>query len=61
MYRSKSGTSHYSHVGVVDGKVKIKLSLRLTKNHAFFDLGTRWRCVVGFTPRPLYPPRVLIG
>jgi hypothetical protein len=21
------------------------------------DLGTRWRCVVSFTPRPLYPPR----
>jgi hypothetical protein len=24
--------------------------------HAFFDLGTRWRWVVSFTPRPLYPP-----
>jgi hypothetical protein len=23
--------------------------------HSFFDLGTRWRCVVSFTPRPLYP------
>jgi hypothetical protein len=23
--------------------------------HAFFDLGTRWRWVVSFTPRPLYP------
>jgi hypothetical protein len=22
--------------------------------HAFFDLGTRWRWVVSFTPRPLY-------
>jgi hypothetical protein len=21
----------------------------------FFDLGTRWRLVVSFTPRPLYP------
>jgi hypothetical protein len=24
---------------------------------AFFDLGTRWRWVVSFTPRPLYPQR----
>jgi hypothetical protein len=23
--------------------------------HAFFDLGTRWRRVVSFTLRPLYP------
>jgi hypothetical protein len=23
--------------------------------HAFFDLGTRWKWVVGYTPRPLYP------
>jgi hypothetical protein len=23
--------------------------------HAFFDLGTRWRWVVSFTPRPIYP------
>jgi hypothetical protein len=23
--------------------------------HAFFELGTRWRWVVSFTPRPLYP------
>jgi hypothetical protein len=23
--------------------------------HAFFDFGSRWRCVVSFTPRPLYP------
>jgi hypothetical protein len=23
--------------------------------HAFFDLGTRWRWVVSFTPQPLYP------
>jgi hypothetical protein len=22
--------------------------------HSFFDLGTRWRWVVSFTPRPLY-------
>jgi hypothetical protein len=25
--------------------------------HSFFDLGTGWRWVVGFTPRPLYPRR----
>jgi hypothetical protein len=24
------------------------------KLHAFFDLGTRWRWVVSFRPRPLY-------
>jgi hypothetical protein len=24
------------------------------QHHAFFDLGTRWRWVVSFTPRPLY-------
>jgi len=23
--------------------------------NAFFDLGTRWKLVVGFMPRPLYP------
>jgi hypothetical protein len=23
--------------------------------HTFFDLGIRWRGVVSFTPRPLYP------
>jgi len=23
--------------------------------HTFFDLGTRWRWVVSFTPRQLYP------
>jgi hypothetical protein len=23
--------------------------------HSFFDLGTRWRWVVSFMPRPLYP------
>jgi hypothetical protein len=23
--------------------------------HSFFDLGSRWRWVVSFTPRPLYP------
>jgi hypothetical protein len=22
---------------------------------SIFDLGTRWRCVVNFTPQPLYP------
>jgi hypothetical protein len=49
-------------------KVKVKLSLWLTKHHAMkaywrsggiapriLDLGTRWRRVVSFTPRPLYP------
>jgi hypothetical protein len=49
-------------------KVKVKLSLCLTKHHAMKtywrsggiaprirDLGTRWRWVVSFTPRPLYP------
>jgi hypothetical protein len=47
--------------------ILFKLSLCLTKRHAmktywgmevqlhaFFDLGTRWRWVVSFTPRPLY-------
>jgi hypothetical protein len=24
---------------------------------AFFDLGTRWRWVASFTPRPLYPQK----
>jgi hypothetical protein len=49
-------------------KVKIKLSLFLTKLHAMktywgsggialriLDLATRWRWMVSFTPRPLYP------
>jgi hypothetical protein len=49
-------------------KVKAKLSLCLTKHHAMKaywgsggiapripDLGTRWRWVVSFTPRQLYP------
>jgi hypothetical protein len=49
-------------------KVKVKLSLCLTKHHAMktywgnggiapriLDLGTRWRWVVSFAPRPLYP------
>jgi hypothetical protein len=47
---------------------KVKLSLCLTKHHAMktywgsggiapriLDLGTRWRSVISFTPRPLYP------
>jgi hypothetical protein len=51
----------------VRGK-KVKLSLCLTKHHAMKtywgiggiatripDLGTRWKWVVSFTPRPLYP------
>jgi hypothetical protein len=49
-------------------EVKVKLSLCLTKHHAMktyygsggiasriLDLGTRWRWVVSFTSRPLYP------
>jgi hypothetical protein len=48
-------------------KVKVTLSLRLTKHHAMktwgsggkaphiLDLDTRWRWVVSFTPRSLYP------
>jgi hypothetical protein len=48
-------------------KVKVKLSLCLTKHHSMktywgsgdissriLDLGTRWRWVFSFTPRPLY-------
>jgi hypothetical protein len=48
--------------------VKVKLSMCLTKHQAMkrywasggiapriLDLGTRWRWVVSFTPRPLYP------
>jgi hypothetical protein len=48
--------------------IEVKLSRCLTKHHAIkeywgsgdiapriFDLGTRWRRVVSFTPRPLYP------
>jgi hypothetical protein len=49
-------------------KVKVKLSLCFTKHHSMktcwgsggiapriLDLGTRWRCVVSFTLRPLFP------
>jgi hypothetical protein len=49
-------------------EVKVKLSCALTKHHAtnaywmsggivphILELGTRWRWVVSFTPRPLYP------
>jgi hypothetical protein len=48
-------------------KVKVKLSLCLAKHHAMktywgsgdvaphvLNLGTRWRWVVSFTPRPFY-------
>jgi hypothetical protein len=58
----------YIHVCVCV-KVKVK-SLYLTKHHAMKtywgcrgiapripDLGIRWRWVVSFTPRPLYPQR----
>jgi hypothetical protein len=54
--------------GTHGGGVKVKLPLCLTKHHAMktywrsggiapriLDLGTRWRWVVSFTPRPLYP------
>jgi hypothetical protein len=45
------------------GKVKLSLCTKPWRRfggvevwlHAFFDLGTRWRWVVSFTPRPLYP------
>jgi hypothetical protein len=58
------------NVGVIvnNKRQKVKLSLCLTKHHAMkaywgrggiasriIDLGTRWRWVVSFTPRPLYP------
>jgi hypothetical protein len=36
------------------GKGKV-VPVLLTEHHSFFDLGTRWRWVVSFTPRPLYP------
>jgi hypothetical protein len=52
------------------GAVKVKLSQCLTKHHAMktywgsgdiapriLDVGTRWRWIVSFTPRPLYPQR----
>jgi hypothetical protein len=55
-------------VEIQDGKVKVKFSLCLTKHHAMklywgnggvasriLDLGTRWRQVVSFTSRALYP------
>jgi len=29
--------------------------------HAFFDIGTRWRRVVSFTPHPKKEPQVPIG
>jgi hypothetical protein len=32
-----------------------KLNQHQPKLHSFFDLGTRWRWVVSFMPRPLYP------
>jgi hypothetical protein len=54
--------------GSLQVKGKVKLSLCLTKHHTMktyrrsgciapcnLDLGTRWRWVVSFTPRPLYP------
>jgi hypothetical protein len=57
-----------SHSFIHSIKVKVKLSLCLTKHRAMktywesgnigpriIDLGTRWRWVVSFTPRLLYP------
>jgi hypothetical protein len=60
---------HFREAGTVNWMgVKIKLSLCLTKHHAMktywrsgciapriLDIGSRWRWVVSFTPRPLYP------
>jgi hypothetical protein len=58
------------HLGAIYevNKVKVKLSLCLTKHYVMktywrsggialhvLDLGTRWRWVVSFAPRPLYP------
>jgi hypothetical protein len=53
---------------IIQSRVKVKLSLCLTKHHAMktycgsgdialrsLDIGTIWRWVVSFTPRPLYP------
>jgi hypothetical protein len=55
-------------LGGLGSKIKVKLSLCLTKHHAMktywrnggispriLDLGTRGRLVVTFTPRSLYP------
>jgi hypothetical protein len=54
----------------VKAKVRLSLCLFLTEHrvmkaywgvkvwlHSFFNLCTRWRWVVSFTPRPLYPQR----
>jgi hypothetical protein len=59
-------TAHY----IERVRVKVKLSLCLIKHHGMktycgsgciapriLDLGTRWRRVVSFTSRPLYPQR----
>jgi hypothetical protein len=69
LYPFVSISRFHSHIKLIKIKGrKIKLSLCLTKHHAmkaywgvevylhtFFDLGTRWRRVVSFTPQPLYP------
>jgi hypothetical protein len=61
--------AQWNYITVDQGqKGKVKLSLCLTKHHAMkayrgnegiapriLDLGTRWRWVVSFTVRPLYP------
>jgi len=59
---------------LIKGKVKVKLSLCLTKHHTvktywvsgctapcILKLGTTWRRVVSFTPRPLYPRGRALG
>jgi hypothetical protein len=64
-----SGTLHHiQHIIYHKIKLKVKLPLCLTEHHAMnaywgsgsidpyiLDLGTRWRWVVSFTCRPLYP------
>jgi hypothetical protein len=58
----------FMKTGKMQKKKKVKLSLYLTKHHAIraywgsegiapriLDLGTRWRGVISFPLRPLYP------
>jgi hypothetical protein len=65
LHQSSNGDSAATHCFE---NVKVKLSVCLTKHHArktywksggiaphILDLGTRWRWVVSFTFRPLYP------
>jgi hypothetical protein len=56
---------HNLYDGNLISQIKVKLSLCfnwaprhegvLGELHSSFDLGTRWRRVVSFTPRPPYP------